>query len=524
MKIKWLYFLLMIALTVSFTFTACEDKKEIEEIENPDDEDDDDTDPIGKSDNEITNKWIYDKMKRVYLWNDELTKSPNYKADPETFFYGILYEYGNVDGDLFSWIEEDKSKKNTKSTTEGNLGFTYIPSAYFATIDDEYSSAGFFVTSVRKGSDAEAKGLKRGNLIYEVDNVAITGSNYLTILDKGSVTLSIYNEKGEKKKLQPILANTTDNSPILFSDVVEANGIKIGYLVYNAFERGIEGAKGNDAFKYDIELIENIKSLKDKGVSEFVLDLRYNPGGYLTSAMALASALVPQRSTRNVFVKEKYNDFFQDSLVNIYGQDALNEYFLDKVYGTDVKIPSLNLQRLYVIATDRSASASEAVIHGLRPYIKNLYHIGLTTVGKDKASITVKSDDKRILWQLQPIVSRLMNSKGVGNYVKGLEPEYEISEWEKSYEVVEAKNVATGEELKVPLASPWKSGFKAFGDKTEALLAAAITHITTGSFPKESSRVKSAQPVTKRVSVIKPDESRFKTIIDSDKFEKLKQE
>lgn len=513
MKIRSLLYLLMLVFSVFFIFTACEDKEEIVEIITPEE----------KSDTQITNEWIYDQMKRVYLWNDKLNPSPNYKDKPEDFFKSILFDYGKVEGDQFSWIEEDRSKK-TKSEAVGYLGFTYVPGVYFATIDVEYSSVGLFVTSVKEGSDAEAKGLKRGQIIYRVNEIAITGKNYLNILDENPLIFSIYdNESGERRKLEEIAANASDNSPVILSKLLTENGVNIGYLVYNAFERGIEDATTlKEQFKYDIELLQSIQDLKNKGASEFILDLRYNPGGYLSSAVALASALVPQRTTRKVFLKEEYNPYFQDSLVNIYGQDGLNEYFINKLYETNIDIPNLNLQRLYVIATENSASASEAVIHGLRPYIKDLYHIGLTTVGKDKASITVKSDDKRILWQLQPLVSRLTNSRGDGNYIHGLEPQYEISEWEESFEMVTATNTATGERVSVPLASPWKGGFKPLGDKSEPLLAAAISHISTGAFPEKRTRIKSTQSVTKQVPDIKWDESRFKTIIDSDKFDRLR--
>lgn len=515
MKLRNLFHLFILTLTISFPFSACSDKDDV----NPD------PDPTEKTDNEITNEWIYDRMKRVYLWNEQLPTSPVYNTDPESFFYGILYNYGKTTGDRFSWIEEDTSKGTKETTTGTYLGFTYLPSAYFENDKSKNSSVGFFVTSVREGSDAEKQGLKRGQLIYKVDNTTITRTNYLTLLNKGSFTLSIYDQNGEQVTLPVIQANSSNDSPIILSKVIEDkdSGIKIGYLMYNAFERGPEDNTSD--YTYDIELIETIRDLDSKGIKEFILDLRYNPGGYLTSAMAMASALVPTAKVPNrtakVFLKEEYNQYFQDSLVNKYGRNALNEYFLNKIYGTDVDIPRLSLNRLYVIATENSASASEAVINGLKPYM-TIRHVGLTTVGKDKASITVRSDDKRILWQLQPLVSRLTNAEDGGNYINGLEPDIEVSEWEECYEMANAYYTEDGKEVatRVPMASPWKGGFKELGDKNEPLLSAAIADIT-GVESKTAKTIISSGGKARLVPHIKGNENRFKAIIDENKFENL---
>lgn len=513
MKLRNLFYLFILTLTILSPFSACSDKDDEDPSVSPN------PNPTEKTDDEITNEWIYDRMKRVYLWNEQLPASPVYTADPESFFYGILYNYGKTTGDRFSWIEEDTSKGTKETTTGTYLGFTYLPAAYFPTNENgQTSSIGFFVTSVKEGSDAEKQGLKRGQIIYKVDNATLTSSNYLTILKKSSFKLSIYNENGDQVTLPTIQANALDGSPIILSKVLTENNIKIGYLMYNAFERGPED-NTND-FTYDIELIETIKDLNSKGIKEFVLDLRYNPGGYLTSAIALASALVPNRDTKKVFLTEEYNKYFQDSLVNKYGKNALNEYFLDRIYG-NVDIPKLNLDRLYIIATENSASASEAVINGLKPYM-TIRHVGQTTVGKDKASITVKSDDKRILWQIQPLVSRLTNANGGGNYINGLEPNIEASEWEECYEMIDAYYIEDGKQvdLRVPVASPWKGGFKDLGDKNEPLLAEAIADIT-GVKRIKASKSTISQGKRRLVSPLKGNESRFKAIIDENKFENL---
>ncbi len=505
MKAKSIFLLAIILLS----FNACRDKEEEDPI----------TPPKELTDNELTNQWAYNKMKSLYLWNTNLPSSPDYTQDPEKFFYGILYNYGKVDGDRFSWIEEDTSKKTKALYADANLGFEYVPMSYFPINQSGISSLlGFFIVYVYEDSDAYKKGLRRGQVIYNVNNTDINYNNYSTILkNNSSLSLGIYNNKGEKVKLETFQAAESKKSPIFISKVIP--GTKIGYLMYNGFERSADESDENN-YEYDIELIESIRSLNSQGITDFVLDLRYNPGGYLTSAMDLASALVPNRKTSNIFAKEKYNTHFQDSIVKKYGNDALNEYFLDKVYGTNTSIPQLSLSRLYVIATEYTASASELVIHGLKPYM-TVFQIGKTTVGKDKASMTVKSDNSRIKWQLQPLISRLTDANGKGDYINGLTPDSEVSEWEEGYAMVNATN-EDGTPVKCPLLSEWLGGLTELGDTSEPLLAEAIAQITTGTsrVKKTAKTVKSSQGAI-RVPKLSHNEHLQRIIIDQDKFSTL---
>lgn len=470
------------------------------------------------TDEEYTNRWIYSKMKSLYLWNTELPSSPDYSKSPQSFFSSLLYNYGSVDGDRFSWIEEDTSKKTKSLYADSNLGFEYIPMSYFPDLkpgEVNYASIGFFVLYVYEGSDAYKKGLRRGQVIYNVNNTDVNYNNYRTLLKNAtsSATFLIYNNNGEKEELQPIRTTEQKKSPVFISKVIP--NTRIGYLVYTGFERGPDENNLNN-YEYDIELINKIKDLNNQGVTDLILDLRYNPGGYVTSAMNLASALVPKKHVGEIFIREKYNDHFHDSIINRYGTDAVNERFLNNVYGTSTAITSLNLSRLYVIASRYTASASELVIHGLKPYI-DVYHVGETTVGKDKASMTVKSDSERIKWQLQPIISRLTDANGAGNYINGLNPNYEVSEWEECYTMVDA-TASDGSKTRCPLLSEWTGGFTELGDTSEPMLAEAIAQITGVPRARKTKSTILSIGTLGQVPKIKYNEEKQRTIIDTDKF------
>lgn len=502
MKVK-LMFLLLLLLSLN----ACKDTKE------------DDNDDLELTDDQFTNRWAYNKMKSLYLWNTELPSNPNYTQAPKTFFESILYNYGNVNGDRFSWIEEDTSKKTKALYADTNLGFECIPTSYFATPTSSNTSIGFFVVYVYEGSDAYKKGLRRGQVIYKVNNFDITYSNYSTLLkDVSSVTLSVYNNNGVQVTLSSIQTVEQKKSPVFISKVI--SGTKIGYLMYTGFERNSDDK--DDNYEYDIELIENIRTLNSQGITDFVLDLRYNPGGYLTSAMNLASALVPNRKTSNIFAKETYNTHFQDSIIKNFGSKYLNEYFQDKVMGTNVTIPNLNLTRLYVLAGEYTASASELIMHALKPYM-TVVHIGATTVGKDKASMTVKSDNERIKWQLQPLISRLTDANGTGNYINGLTPDAKVSDLEEGYTMKRAYYIdgnGNRVETECPELSSWIGGFAQLGDPSEPLLAEAIAKITGVARVKTKSAVSMSDEVSVQVPKLKYNEERQRIIIDQDKFSK----
>jgi len=480
------------------------------------------------SDEEYTNRWIYDKMNRLYLWNENLTKSPNYSLDPQSFFTSILYKYEQRDGDRFSWIEEDKSKE-TKGLFNGDeLGFDCLPISYFPDINTQNTSVGLFVTYVYEDSDAEDKDLKRGMVIYKVNGESVSYDNYKTILeDKAQLTLSVYNNAtGAMETLSPFSASGPLQSPVFISKVLNVKNtanadVKVGYLMYNAFKRDPDEDDDTN-FRYDIALIESIWELHNQGITEFVLDLRYNPGGYLTSAINLASALYPERSGK-VFANEKYNKYFEDSLLakNNNNSNIFKDYFLDKVYKTNVDIPKLNISRLFVIASEYSASASELVLHNLKYYM-DVYHIGETTVGKDKASMTIKSDSERIKWQLQPLISRLSDAEGNGDYIDGLEPDYPVSEWEESYEMQDAYYEVNGVryETQCPLLSVWKGGLLPLGDVSEPMLAEAISKITGIARTKVKSTVTSGRSPVK-VPQLKYKEEKQRIIIDADRFDSL---
>src|SRR5690554_1327376 len=453
------------------------------------------------SDYKYVNGWIYDNMSVYYLWNDKLSKSPNYSLNPEDFFESILYKYNktsNPDGDRFSWIQEDYTELlgNLSGVASHEIGFEYILVGTDATLKQYYA----LVLYAMHGTDAELKGINRGRFITKINGQNITADNYKNLFGgTGTKKLSmadfVYNETEKRYILQSSgdvtinMHNYFAENPIYLDTIYTVANNKIGYLVYNFFARD-NGDKSNN---YDKELISKLSNFKSKGVNEMVLDLRYNSGGAVSSAIALASALVKNRSTKNVLVTSQYNVLVHNSMARQYGADYNKDYFIDRVQGTSIPIPSMNLQRLYVLTTGWTASASEFVINGLEPYM-DVVLIGETTYGKNVGSITIyEEDDPQNTWGMQPIIVKYANSLGYSDFTAGFNPDHEVEELKDLF-------------------------LYKFGDTNDPMLGKAIDLITGGSIgtraaEKVSTTFRSSQ-LDERATIKQEREHRFEMYDD----------
>ncbi|GIM51815.1 hypothetical protein CAPN004_08450 [Capnocytophaga cynodegmi] len=389
----------------------------------------------------------------------------NYKT-PEELFYNLLNKSQRIHGregaiDRFSHITDDYTKlerdfQGISLSTGMQFGLTRY--------GKERGILGF-VQYVLPGSEAEQKGVQRGDLFLAVDGTPLTVSNYRTLLfnDKTSMAIEIY--RLENVNGQPTIQKTNKSvvmakkeiteNPIFIKKVIEKGNHKIGYLMYNGF-----------VANFDKQLNEAFGEFKSQGVTDFVLDLRYNGGGRISSAIYLASMITGQFNGQ-IFAKERWNRKLQPVAEKRGGVD---NFFTDEMV-TESKekltINSLNLSKIYILTSERTASASELVINGLKAYI-DVVQIGDITMGKNQGSITVYDwiDDNnrnpKHKWAMQPLVLKIENAKGEGDYTSGLRPTFQMEEDLANYGVL--------------------------GDEKEPLLAKAIqtiTGITDKRLPRE---------------------------------------
>ena len=420
-------FLLPIALFI-LLFTSCSKDDEVLEdtnsVKNPKE--------TTESNELEVEDFIYSGMNDIYL----------YKANVPV----LADNYFSTEGDKLDYLAESGSPESLfKNLTSSSDRFSFMTDDYNA-LEDSFngvssSTAGMnfglgqisntnnlfgFLQYVIPNTPAAEAGLTRGTVFTEINGQKITLNNLESLLDSDSFTINIGKVEdgslvltGETVTLN--YASYTAN-PVHLVKTFDVDGTKVGYLMYNSFI-------GN----FDDELNQAFGQLKSEGVEELVLDLRYNGGGDVDSAVDLASMITGQFKGE-VFMQEMWNDTYQTYFEENAPERLLNLF--DNKIRTGESINSLNLSKVYVLATAGTASASELIINGLEPYI-DVVQIGENTTGKFQASVTLyDSEDftkdteinKNHTYALQPLVLKSANAEGKSDYIHGLEPDVEISE------------------------------------------------------------------------------------------------
>lgn len=366
------------------------------------------------------NRWITDSMRYYYYWNTSIPgdNSLNLNLDPEDFFETIL----SRPSDRFSWIQNNEELRNSLS---GIIRTSGLGLAFFRIGE---SNAGAAVRYVHKGSPADLAGIKRGDVFIRVNGQLMTvvgtsvqNANALFGNDPFTVTHGVFTETGIATGNEVTLApveNFQENAIHLDSVIVTPSGTKVGYIFYNRF-------LGNQPQLQ--QLVDVFGDLKDAGVTELIIDERYNRGGSVEVAGLLASLIHKDFNINVPFIQYVFNSNIRNATLtygDLYG--AANAQL--------VANRNLGLNRIFVLATAESASASELLINNLRPIMgpTNVIHIGGTTVGKDDASITISNSSPRFSgdndWGIQPIVLKYKNRNGEGDFVNGLTPTHQVDE------------------------------------------------------------------------------------------------
>ncbi|MDR2147074.1 MAG: hypothetical protein LBE91_11505 [Tannerella sp.] len=344
-------------LSISFLFFAgCKDKDD-EDIEKPV--------VTTESDTVKVNRFILDYLHQFYLWESE-TNWNNYEQtykdykDPHELFDEFIYEK-----DYWSWLTDD-----IDAIFEQVIGVT--TSYGYELIRGRFSNTGTYfaiILYIHPNTPAEKSGLKRGDILVKINDSDITDSNYNNFYNSSNIKItkgyigednSIYtsNETVSMTAVEMYL------NPIVKDSVIIKGNHKIAYLCYTDYQE-----------LSDNDLISTFTKYKLQGATDVVLDLRYNGGGSSNSARILSSILAPFTAVRNkdIYLTQKWNNWFTQYWKE-RGED-LNEYFIDTLS------VNMNLKRLFVLTSEFTASASEATILGLMPYL-DLIEIGNETAGK----------------------------------------------------------------------------------------------------------------------------------------------
>ncbi len=381
-----------------------------------------------------TNRWIKDTMEEVYLWEKRIPSGlrADENTDPFDFFQAFVYEKE----DHWSYLSDDYYEtENLYNGIVTTAGYEFSLSF----IGNSNNICGI-VEYVLPNTPAAELDIRRGDIFTHIDGQALNLDNYLKLLFQGgtySVSFALLDDNEqlvlkETKTLTEI--EDYSENPVFLDSIYHIGGKVIAYLVYNGFV--------DEYDKTDVERV--FTKFKSAGVTDLIMDLRYNLGGDVSSEENLANIIAPTSALDEIFSKEVWNDLYNAYFKEKYGDDYLN---------TRIKAHPCNINlsgKLIGLTSSMTASASEGLLNGLAP-LTDFVQIGDTTHGKYTAMVVLPDNERNPQWAIVPIVMKTTNKNDVS--VKG------------------------GMAPHVLLANNPLDGYP-LGDIRETLLARAIAEIT----------------------------------------------
>lgn len=362
----------------------------------------------------------------IYLWNTQIPEDFDARQyDDLDEIMVAVREYSNEPGfsepvDHYSFAARQDEWNNISSGVTSDFGLY----AFFLSDSD------LRVRSVELESPAGKAGIRRGWKLLKVagsSDITADNTDFLVQNIYGSPSTAFTFQKPDGSTVDLTLNATTYQEDPIYLDTIYTEGAKkAGYLVLNSFL--------GDTAQVNNGLREIFNQFASEGVTDVIVDLRYNGGGYVSLQSELANYLVKTSANNSIMMNQVFNSNYSE----------LNEVTRFRKKG------SLNVNNVYFIVSDNTASASELLINNLKPYM-NVKVVGPEpTYGKPVGFFPIPVGD----WYIFPVSFRSTNGLGEGNYFEGL-----------------------------PIDQLVNDGLdKDWGDKNESALASVLGHIRTGVF------------------------------------------
>lgn len=437
------------------------------------------------------NEWIFRRMSEVYLWNEPISGlALDYSIDYHPFLKSMLDGIAacdDVNHDDGAYKNDVRSEYYTQIISSAPatkvVGQQQTGNGFYRLLPVDLGTAiGVVVDAVIPEGPADKAGVKRGHFITSVNGVEITRDNYKSVTNKlytdavtaGLNTVAWEGEKRDHAVLTSVgtvsLAPDTYVDPAIYKaeTVTLSDGKKVGYLLYMGFHTD-----------FDEQLIAVFDRFKADGIEDLVLDLRYNNGGEIISSAVLATLIAGSQHKDQVLAKLTFNAARTaegKSATYKIGVPETMEYPDGYPLIKEALDHALGLERVFIIATGYTASASEIIINGLRGLDIEVNLIGTTTSGKNVGMEGFPTSFRNYDFLLYPVSFYIENAKGFRDYPDGFTPDYRLDD----------SNIYPGGD---------------FGADTDFLCNIAYGWIRTGSKPGTSS----ANAVTKSL----PTENEF---------------
>lgn len=288
-------------------------------------------------------EFLHDLFLTEYLWYDQVASNIDYVqfTQPQEMINALRVD--PYDQWSFTITQQAYEDQNNQKTAGFGFGYT--------------SDYHIFLVRI----NAPAYGLLyRGDEILEINGEPVTNVLISEASQKlNTATLFTVLRDGTEKYVSVAPSEYTYN--VSLGKVITQGTQKIGYLRYDSFTES------------SVAEFESIfTQFHNDGVDELVIDMRYNGGGSTLTASALLDNIT------NAFPGERqmYLDW------NANYQHKNSSYTFEESDMQDGN--ELNMKRVFFLVTGSSASASEAVINALVPYlgVENVITIGDWTHGK----------------------------------------------------------------------------------------------------------------------------------------------
>lgn len=330
------------------------------------------------------NLFVRDVMADLYYWNTEL---PNVNAasfsSPEAYLEAVRFR--PLD-ESFSYIGARAAEEAFYSDSQF-IGFGF---------SNGYDGIGLKLLQVFPESPASEAGLARGDRIVAINGrsvVALVASGGLGVAlgpSQEGISIDVRYERLDGTTHDAQMTKRAVTIPtVSYLNLYEVNNRRVGYLFFRNFVRPSVAA-----------LDEAFNALRDTGATELVLDLRYNGGGLVDVAQHLGSLIGGTRTAGEVLAEYFHNE---------------RNAFRNEITRFEPKSNALALERLVVITTRSSASASELIVNALRPFLP-VVTVGQPTYGKPVGQYGITFCDK----VLYPVAFTLRNALGQGDYFGGI--------------------------------------------------------------------------------------------------------
>ncbi len=413
---------------------------------------------------------IYLYAKEIFLWNDVI---PTYEAFNPRRFTTASTDLGNYNAELNALVQlkinPSTGKAYEYTTSTGSNKYSYIsdittqnPSAFvptekssvdlegngndlglklgaYGTSSTDANAFALFATAVYQNSPADKAGMIRSDRITKINGRTI-GANFSNDVDFINTAFNGTTISLEGTKYVNGVAGGTfsvsltkaiyKSSPLYAAKVFTAGTKKVGYLAYARFSNITNSKADFDAA---------FATFAAGGVTDLIIDLRYNGGGYINTAQYLINQIAPTSTNGSVMFAEYYNSMMQNGQATI----LKNQPLLDgnnKVQYQNGKIvtyadisytvanntekfakagPLTNISNVVFIVSGNTASASELVINSLKPYM-NVKLVGTKSYGKPVGFFPITIENR---YEVYYSLFQTKNSLGQGDYFDGFTPD-----------------------------------------------------------------------------------------------------